>query len=76
MNLSNDEGKLNFIVSTQYSIRSPQQGASIVLNKLAYEIAIRGHNVYVFNDPYFMGIPFSTISYKIIGSIKMFVLKQ
>jgi hypothetical protein len=53
MNLSNDEGKLNFIVSTQYSIRSPQQGASIVLNKLAYEIAIRGHNVYVFNDPYF-----------------------
>jgi len=53
MNLANEYGKLNFIVSTQYSIAYPEKGASIVLNKLAYEIAIRGHNVYVFNDPYF-----------------------
>ena len=53
MILKNEDGKLNFIVSTQYSIAHPQKGASIVLNKLAYEIAKKGHNVYVFNEPYF-----------------------
>lgn len=53
MVLRNDENKLNFLVSTQYSIAFPEKGASIVLHKLAYEIAIRGHNVYVFNEPYF-----------------------
>jgi hypothetical protein len=53
MRLNNDEGKLNFIVSTQYSIAHPEKGASIVLNRLAYEIAKKGHNVYVFNKPYF-----------------------
>ena len=53
MILKNEDGKLNFIVSTQYAIAYPEKGASIVLNKLAYEIAIRGHNVYVFDEPYF-----------------------
>jgi len=53
MILRNEQGKLNFIISTQYAIAYPEKGASIVLNKLAYEIAIRGHNVYVFNEPYF-----------------------
>lgn len=53
MILENQENKLNFIVSTQYSIAFPEKGASIVLHKLAYEIAIRGHNVYVSNNPYY-----------------------
>jgi hypothetical protein len=53
MKLANEEGKLNFIVSTQYSLAGPQKGASVVLHKLAYEIAKRGHNSYVFNEPYF-----------------------
>jgi hypothetical protein len=53
MNLVDENGKLNFIVSTQYAIAYPEKGASIVLNKLAYEIAIRGHNVYVFDEPYY-----------------------
>jgi hypothetical protein len=52
MNLR-DNNKLNFLVSTQYSIHAPLMGASVVLHKLAYEIALRGHNVYVFNEPYF-----------------------
>jgi hypothetical protein len=34
MNLDNEYGKLNFIVSTQYAIAYPEKGASIVLNKL------------------------------------------
>ena len=53
MILKNEDGKLNFIVSTQYAIAYPEKGASIVLNKLAYDIAKRGHNVYVFDEPYF-----------------------
>jgi hypothetical protein len=53
MNLADENGKLNFIVSTQYAIAYPEKGASIVLNKLAYEIAVRGHNVYVFDEPYY-----------------------
>lgn len=53
MIIPNEEGKLNFIVSTQFSIGEPHKGASIVLHKLAYEIAKRGHNVYIFNEPYF-----------------------
>jgi len=53
MNLVDENGKLNFIVSTQYAIAYPEKGASIVLNKLAYEIAVRGHNVYVFDEPYY-----------------------
>ena len=53
MILKNEDGKLNFIVSTQYAIAYPEKGASIVLNKRASDIAKRGQNVYVFDEPYF-----------------------
>jgi hypothetical protein len=53
MILANEEGKLNFIISNRYAIAYPEKGASIVLNKLAYEIAVRGHNAYVFGEPYY-----------------------
>lgn len=42
-----------FIVDTLISIAYPYNGGSIVLHKLANELAKRGHNVYVFNEPYF-----------------------
>ena len=51
MNLKSSEDKLTFIVDTMISIGLEQKGASIVLHKLAYELAIRGNYVYVSNEP-------------------------
>jgi len=72
MNLANEEGKLNFIVSTQYGIAFPGKGASIVLNKLAYEIAIRGHNVYVFGEPYYPHENIKVIPTKLVNENNLF----
>jgi hypothetical protein len=75
MNLANDTGKLNFLVSTQYSLTYPQKGASIVLHKLAYEIANRGHNVYVFNEPYFSHENIKVIPTEIVEENNVFKSK-
>lgn len=53
MNLKYEEGKLTFIVDTLCSIGLEHKGGSFAVHKLAYEIAIRGHNVYVFNKPFY-----------------------
>jgi len=53
MILKNEEGKLTFIVDTLCSIGLEHRGGSFAVHKLAYEIASRGHNVYVFNDPFY-----------------------
>jgi len=51
MILKSDENKLTFIVNTMISIGLENRGASFALHKLAYEIALNGHYVYVFNEP-------------------------
>ena len=51
MKLKFGEGKLTFIVNTMISIGLENKGASFALHKLAYEIATRGHYVYIFNEP-------------------------
>lgn len=53
MILKNEEGKLTFIVDTLCSIGLEHRGGSFAVHRLAYEIASRGHNVYVFNDPFY-----------------------
>jgi len=50
MILRSDDNKLTFIVNTMISIGLENKGASFALHKLAHEIALRGHYVYVFNE--------------------------
>ena len=51
MVLRYDDNKLTFIIDTMISIGSENRGGSLALHKLAYELAIMGHYVYVFNQP-------------------------
>jgi len=51
MILKSSQDKLTFIVHTMISIGLENKGASFALHKLAYEIALEGHHVYVFNEP-------------------------
>lgn len=51
--LKNEYQKLNFIVDTLCSIGFEHKGASYAVHRLAYEIANRGHYVYVFNEPFY-----------------------
>lgn len=51
--LKSSFGKLTFIVDTMISIGMEYKGGSIVLHKLSYELAKRGHHVYVFNEPFY-----------------------
>jgi len=53
MVLKNEKDKLNFIVDTLCSIGFEYKGASFAVHKLAFEIASRGHNVYIFNEPFY-----------------------
>jgi hypothetical protein len=51
MELLHSEDKITFIVGTFSSFAFPRSGGSIAIHKLAYELANRGHFVYIFNDP-------------------------
>ena len=53
MVLKYDSDKITFIVDTLCSIGFENKGASFAIHRLAYEIASRGHNVYVFNPPFY-----------------------
>ena len=46
-----DNDKLNFIIAVYHSIDDDMTGGSVVLHKLAYELAIKNYNVYVFAKP-------------------------
>ena len=54
MELISSEDKLTFIVDTLSSFAFPKSGGSIATHKLAYELAERGHHVYVFNQPFYL----------------------
>jgi len=51
MVLKNKSDCLTFIVDTIHSIGYETKGASIACHKLAYELALDGNYVYIFNDP-------------------------
>lgn len=53
MLLKNNPGKLTFIVDTLCSIGFENKGASFAVHKLAYKLAEYGHNIYVFNEPFY-----------------------
>ena len=53
MELINKHNKLTFIVDTLCSIGFENKGASFAVHKLAYELALYGHNVYTFNEPFY-----------------------
>jgi len=45
------EGKLNFIIYLHLTLDKVFNGGLIALHKLAFELADRGHNVYIFCEP-------------------------
>jgi len=53
MHLYHPEGKLSFIVGIFTSLKEEITGGVIVMHKLAYELAKKGHSVYVFCEPGF-----------------------
>jgi hypothetical protein len=53
VDFKNEDKKINFIIDTLCSIGFEHKGASYAVHMLAYEIANRGHNVYIFNEPFY-----------------------
>jgi hypothetical protein len=53
VDFKNENKKINFIIDTLCSIGFEHKGASYAVHMLAYEIANRGHNVYIFNEPFY-----------------------
>jgi hypothetical protein len=51
MELKNEEGKINFILAIFTDFGRALTGGVVAMHKLAYDLAIRGHNVYVFCKP-------------------------
>lgn len=46
-----DNGKLNFVIGIHYTFSESLTGGHIALHMLAYKLAERGHNVYIFTEP-------------------------
>jgi hypothetical protein len=44
---------MNFIINLHITIEEHRNGGLMVLHKLAYELANKGHNVYIFTKPYY-----------------------
>ena len=51
MILKNEEGKLNFLIHIFFTFDEMMGGGIIVLHKLAFKLAEKGHNVYIFCKP-------------------------
>lgn len=51
MDLLYEEGKLNFVINLFFPLDKMFNGGILVLHKLAYKLAERGHNVYIFCTP-------------------------
>lgn len=47
----NQNNKITFIIDSLCTIGFPFKGATYAIHKLAYELAFRGFNVYMFNEP-------------------------
>jgi len=68
MKLKNN-GKLNFIIDLFLDLDNYMSGGLIALHRLAYELANRGHNVYIFCKPHYPHDNITQIRSK-INSIK------
>lgn len=51
LQLANDQGKINFIIPVIVKYSDLMSGGVIVMHKLAYLLAERGHNVYILTEP-------------------------
>ena len=51
MEISYEEGKLNFILDLFFPLEKMMTGGLVVLHKLAYKLAEKGHNVFIFCEP-------------------------
>lgn len=51
MEIKYEHNKLNFIIDLFFPLGKMLTGGLIVLHKLAYKLAERGHNVYIFCEP-------------------------
>jgi hypothetical protein len=56
--------KLNFIINLHLSIEEMRNGGLMVLHKLAFELADKGNNVYIFTEPYYPHPNITTIPSK------------
>lgn len=50
MELKNN-GKINFVIDLFINFKDQMSGGLVALHKLSYELANRGHNVYIFCEP-------------------------
>lgn len=50
MELKNN-GKINFVIDLFINFKDQMSGGLVALHKLSYELAERGHNVYIFCEP-------------------------
>ena len=51
MQLPDEKGKLNFIINITIPLSETRNGGLMVLHKLAYDLASRGHNAFIFTEP-------------------------
>jgi hypothetical protein len=51
MELKNDPGKINFLLALFTNYGQALTGGIVAMHQLAYELAARGHNVYIFCEP-------------------------
>lgn len=51
LELPNEPGKINFIVAVHANFADALTGGIVAMHKLAYMLAERGHNVFVFTQP-------------------------
>ena len=51
MTLPDEKGKLNFLINITIPLSETRNGGLMVLHKLAYGLASRGHNAFVFTEP-------------------------
>jgi len=48
-----DNGKINFILYCHYNFKEVLTGGILATHYLAYQIAKKGHNVYIFTEPHY-----------------------
>lgn len=62
MELKNEYGKINFILAIFTNYSQSLTGGIVAMHKLAYDLADRGHNVYIFCEPEYPHQNIHTIS--------------
>jgi hypothetical protein len=66
MTISNEEGRINFVMSLFVPFAKALTGGIVAMHKLAYLLADKGHNVYIFCKPEYPHINIKTIPSEIV----------